>query len=59
MPQTAFSQELLAEQQQVRFGGGAPLTPHWIWLTGAEDLHDAPAVPWQQLGLQHPARGVA
>ena len=54
-----FSQELRAEQQQGRFGGGAPLTPNWIWLTEAEDLQDAPAVPWQQLGLQHPARGVA
>ena len=58
-PDGLLSQELRAGQQQGRFGGGAPLTPNWIWLTEAEDLQDAPAVPWQQLGLQHPARGVA
>ena len=46
-------------QQQGRFGGGAPRTPNWIWLTEAEGLQDAPEVPWQQLGLQHPARGDA
>ena len=57
-PDGLLSQELRAEQQG-RFGGAAPLTPNWIWLTEAKDLQDAPAVPWQQLGLQHPARGVA
>ena len=58
-PDGPLSQQLRAEQQKGRFGGGAPLTPNWIWLTEAESLHDAPAVPWQQLGLQHPARGDA
>ena len=56
-PNGPLSQELRAEQQQGRFGGGAPQAPNWIWLSEAEDLQDAPAVPWQQLGLQHPARG--
>ena len=58
-PNGPLSRELRAEQQQGRFGGGAPQAPNWIWLTEAEDLQDAPAVPWQQLGLQHPARGAA
>ena len=53
-PNGPLSQELRAEQQQGRFGGGAPQAPNWIWLSEAEDLQDAPAVPWQQLGLQHP-----
>ena len=44
-PDGLLSQELRAEQQQGRFGGGAPLTPNWIWLTEAEDLQDAPVVP--------------
>ena len=50
-PNGPLSRELRAEQQQGRFGGGAPQAPNWIWLTEAEDLQDAPAVPWQQLGL--------
>ena len=58
-PNGPLSQQLRAEQQQGRFGGGAPRTPNWIWLTEAEALQDAPDVPWQQLGLQHPARGEA
>jgi len=58
-PDGPLSQQLRAEQQQGRFGGGAPRTPNWIWLSEAEGLQDAPAVPWQQLGLQHPARGEA
>ena len=58
-PDGPLSQQLRAEQQQGRFGGGAPRTPNWIWLTEAEGLQDAPEVPWQQLGLQHPARGDA
>jgi len=58
-PDGPLSQRLRAEQQQGRFGGGAPRTPNWIWLTEAEGLQDAPSVPWQQLGLQHPARGDA
>ena len=58
-PDGALSQELRVEQQQGRFGGGAPRTPNWIWLTEAEGLQDAPAAPWQQLGLRHPARGEA
>ena len=58
-PDGPLAQQLRAEQQQGRFGGGAPRTPNWIWLTEAEGLEDAPTVPWQQLGLQHPARGEA
>ena len=58
-PDGPLSQQLRAEQQQGRFGGGAPRTPNWIWLTEAEGLQDAPNVPWQQLGLRHPARGEA
>ena len=58
-PNGPLSRELRAEQQQGRFGGGALEAPNWIWLTEAEDLRDAPVVPWQQLGLQHPARGAA
>ena len=58
-PDGPLSQQLRAEQQQGRFGGGAPRTPNWIWLREAEGMQDAPEVPWQQLGLQHPARGEA
>ena len=58
-PDGPLSQRLRAEQQQGSFGGGAPRTPNWIWLTEPEGLQDAPEVPWQQLGLQHPARGDA
>ena len=45
-PNGPLSQELRAEQQQGRFGGGAPQAPNWICFSEAEDLHDAPAVPW-------------
>ena len=38
-PNGPLSRELRAEQQQGRFGGGAP-PPNWIWLTEAEDLQD-------------------
>ena len=31
-----LSRELRAEQQQGRFGGGAPQAPNWIWLSQAE-----------------------
>ncbi|AII50108.1 hypothetical protein KR52_13330 [Synechococcus sp. KORDI-52] len=58
-PDGPLSQQLRAEQQQGGFGGGAPQTPNWIWLTEAEGLQDAPTVPWKQLGLQHSARGSA
>ena len=58
-PDGPLAQQLRADQQQGRFGGGAPQTPNWIWLTEAEGLQDVPEVPWQQLGLQHPARGEA
>ena len=58
-PDGPLSQQLRTDQQQGGFGGGAPRTPNWIWLTESESLRDAPAVPWQQLGLQHPARGDA
>ena len=58
-PDGPLSQQLRAEQQQGRFGGGAPRTPNWIWLSEAEALQEAPEVPWQQLGLQHSARGEA
>ena len=45
------------EQRQGSFGGGSPLTPNSVWLSSPEALASLPDVPWQQLGLQHPARG--
>ena len=56
-PDGSLARRLRQDQEQGRFGGGAPQSPNWIWLTPADDLEQVPSAPWQQLGLQHPARG--
>ena len=49
--------QLRADQQQGRFGAGAPQTPNWIWLTEAEGLQDVPEGPWQQARAAAPGPG--
>ena len=49
-PNGPLSQELRVEQQQGRFGGGAPQAPNWIWLSEAEDLQDAARASPNALG---------
>ena len=56
-PDGSLASKLRKQQTEGAFGGGAPRTPNWIWLTGAEDLQSLPSAPWKQLGLKHPARG--
>ena len=56
-PDGPLATRLRDEQRQGAFGGGAPRTPNWIWLSEAEALDVLPDEPWQQLGLQSPARG--
>ena len=56
-PDGSLARKLRQQQAAGAFGGGAPRTPNWIWLTGSEGLQDLPAASWKQLGLQHPARG--
>lgn len=56
-PDGPLASRLREAQQRGVFGGGAPETPNWVWLSAAEVLTSVPDVPWQQLGLQHPARG--
>ena len=56
-PDGPLAMRLRDEQRQGAFGGGAPRTPNWIWLSESEALDALPDEPWQQLGLQSPARG--
>ena len=56
-PDGALAAKLRQEQQRGALGGGAPLSPNWIWLSEAESLTSLPEVPWRQLGLEHSARG--
>ena len=56
-PDGPLATRLREEQRRGAFGGGAPRTPNWVWLSAPEALEALPPVPWQQLGLQHPARG--
>ena len=45
-PDGLLSEELRAEQQQGRFGGGAPLTPNWRGGRSAECARGALATAW-------------
>ena len=56
-PDGPLASRLRREQRDGAFGGGAPWTPNWVYLSDSDALHDLPQVPWQQLGLEHPARG--
>ena len=56
-PDGPLAARLRQEQQRGALGGGAPLSPNWVWLTEAESLTSLPEVPWRQLGLEHSARG--
>ena len=56
-PDGPLASRLRREQRDGVFGGGAPWTPNWVYLSDPDALQDLPQVPWQQLGLEHPARG--
>lgn len=56
-PDGPLASQLRQEQRDGAFGGGAPWTPNWVYLSDSDALQDLPQVPWQQLGLEHPARG--
>ena len=56
-PDGPLASRLRREQRDGAFGGGAPWTPNWVYLSNSDLLQDLPQVPWQQLGLEHPARG--
>ena len=56
-PDGPLASRLRREQRDGAFGGGAPWTPNWVYLSDPDALQDLPQVPWQQLGLEHPARG--
>ena len=56
-PNGPLATRLRREQRDGAFGGGAPWTPNWVYLSDSSTLRDLPQVPWQQLGLEHPARG--
>ena len=56
-PGGPLASQLRREQRDGAFGGGAPWTPNWVYLSDSDALQDLPQVPWQQLGLEHPARG--
>ena len=56
-PDGPLASRLRREQRDGAFGGGAPWTPNWVYLSDSDALQNLPQVPWQQLGLEHPARG--
>ena len=58
-PEGQLASRLRQDQHLGAFGGGAPRSPNWVWLSAPDDLQALPEVPWQQLGLEHPARGEA
>ena len=56
-PDGPLASLLREEQRQGAFGGGAPRSPNWVWLSAPEALASLPEVTWQQIGLQQQARG--
>ena len=49
-PDGPLASRLRREQRDGAFGGGAPWTPNWVYLSDSDALQDLPQVPWQQLG---------
>ncbi len=58
-PKGALAQVLQHQQGEGLFGGGAPRTPNWIWLSESDRVETIRPREWQQIALQAPARGDA
>ena len=56
-PDGPLVKRLRARQAEGRFGTGLKKEPNWIWLSDATQIQDLEQQAWQQLGLDHPARG--
>ncbi|MGB1416566.1 MAG: amino acid ABC transporter substrate-binding protein [Synechococcus sp.] len=58
-PKGALAQVLQHQQAEGIFGGGAPQTPNWVWLSESDRVATLRRRPWQQITLKAPARGDA
>ena len=56
-PNGPLATKLRDAQSRAEFGLERPEVPNWVWISGSTMLNDVKQQPWQQLGLQHPARG--
>ena len=56
-PKGSLAQVLQFQQSEGVFGGGAPQTPNWVWLSESDRVDAIRSKPWQQITLQAPARG--
>ena len=56
-PDSDLVKVLQHQQSQGDFGGGAPRTPNWVWLSQSDQAEAIASQPWQQITLTAPARG--
>ena len=56
-PNGSLAQALQHQQSEGVFGGGAPRSPNWVWLSESDRVDAIRSKQWQQIALQASARG--